>query len=207
MGNEIEARFNKAVEQAREAIEELRLASQALGYEDARRDLTQVAPTFKSPQQIRDEIIEKAKSYTQHIKYGFNPSDGYFDFKYEINREKRTVVCLGYSRRHVGKVIRRGIAKCDPSDCFNIHIGKFIAAHRALGHKVPAEYLNAPAPTEVRVGDVIERTGDFPSSRGLRTVTAVEKSIHFRDRLFFRTREGSGTDEHNFVRIVDDSRE
>ncbi len=49
----------------------------------------------------------------------------------------------------------RGIAKATPDDCFNIHIGKAIALRRALGLAVPDEYLNAPQPTEVRVGDFV----------------------------------------------------
>ena len=49
----------------------------------------------------------------------------------------------------------RGIAKAAPDDCFNVHIGKAIALHRALGLEVPDEYLNAPQPTEVRVGDAV----------------------------------------------------
>lgn len=54
-----------------------------------------------------------------------------------------------------GDVISKGIAKCASSDCFNVHIGKAIALRRALGHQVPTEYLNAPQPTEVHVGDVV----------------------------------------------------
>ena len=54
-----------------------------------------------------------------------------------------------------GKVYARGIAKCSPDDCFNVHIGKAIALRRALGEDVPHEYINAPQPTEVRVGDII----------------------------------------------------
>ncbi|MFP3830651.1 hypothetical protein, partial [Pseudomonas sp. SIMBA_021] len=51
--------------------------------------------------------------------------------------------------RHVGR------AKAAPDDCFNVHIGKAIALRRALGLAVPDEYLNAPQPTEVRVGDIV----------------------------------------------------
>jgi hypothetical protein len=72
-----------------------------------------------------------------------------------VNREKRTVVALlrGYN---TGVICYRGIAKCHPDDCFNAHIGRAIALRRALGLEVPEAYLNAPQPTEVRVGDVVE---------------------------------------------------
>src|SRR5699024_11680223 len=56
---------------------------------------------------------------------------------------------------NTGELFKRGIAKCDPSDCFNVHIGKAIALRRALEVEVPDEYLNTPQPTEVRVGDIV----------------------------------------------------
>lgn len=170
----------------------------------------------------RDEIIEKAKrdiaievkrkwSVDNSLRYIYykNPSDlcGYVcDVEFIVNREKRTVVAL--LCHSWNGIMSRGIAKCDPSDCFNVHIGKAIALRRALGLEVPAEYLNAPQPTEVRVGDVILRRGDYASSNGLRAVTAVEKSKYYDERFFYRTLEVDvgGTDEHNVAKIVDDSR-
>jgi hypothetical protein len=115
------------------------------------------APT-KSPQQLRDEIVEKAKMDVADF-------GGLYNFLYVVNAEKRTVVALWFTNgvkaegKHEGKhvLINRGIAKCDPSDCFNVHIGKAIALRRALGLEVPTEYYNAPQPTEVRVGDVVHR--------------------------------------------------
>src|SRR5690606_31968390 len=72
--------------------------------------------------------------------------------------EKRTVVCLLKGFR-IPVIYAKGIAKCAPGDCFNVHIGKAIALRRALGLKVPSDYLNAPQPTEVRVGDVVKFDG------------------------------------------------
>ncbi|MDT2232918.1 hypothetical protein [Paenibacillus larvae] len=73
-----------------------------------------------------------------------------------INRKKRTVVCM---LRDLGRnrVCSRGIAKCAPGDVFNSHIGRAIALRRALGLKVPAEYLSVPNPTEFKVGDIVIR--------------------------------------------------
>jgi hypothetical protein len=124
------------------------------------------APT-KSPQQLRDEIVEKAKRDITELKCKYN-CDYVFNTvgvnaEYIINKTKRTVVCLlrGYVYRN--RIYSRGIAKCDPTDCFNVHIGKAIALRRALGVEVPTEYLNAPQPTEVRVGDVV-RFNDHPET-------------------------------------------
>lgn len=119
------------------------------GKADAKMEPTpSIAPTH--PQDIRDGIIEKAKRDVA------NMLDLRGRKEFVVNRDKRTVVALGYTQfRYPIKVNSRGIAKCDPSDCFNVHIGKAIALRRALGLVVPAEYLNAPQPTEVRVGDVV----------------------------------------------------
>ncbi|GIQ63682.1 hypothetical protein PACILC2_22500 [Paenibacillus cisolokensis] len=75
------------------------------------------------------------------------------EVKFVVNREKRTVVALRY---YCGVVDNRGIAKCAPGDVFNTHIGRAISLRRALGLTVPDEYLNAPQPTEPRVGDIVE---------------------------------------------------
>lgn len=111
----------------------------------------------------RDELIEKAKRDVAGLvdvdgfayqRNNFGPKMVVIE-DFVINREKRTVVVLGFHARGNRKNRALGIAKCDPSDCFNVHIGKAIALRRALGLEVPAEYMNAPQPTEVRVGDVI----------------------------------------------------
>ncbi|AVB11544.1 hypothetical protein C3438_19700 [Bacillus velezensis] len=106
--------------------------------------------TSINTQARRDEIVEQAKA---DVKGLFKRDLGYrHDFI--VNSEKRTVVALRKSFVE-GYVRDRGIAKATPDDCFNIHIGKAIALRRALGLAVPDEYLNAPQPTEVRVGDFV----------------------------------------------------
>jgi hypothetical protein len=113
--------------------------------------------SHKTPQQQRDEIIEQAKRDVAELaKNGFarNEYDDKRVVKFNINKAKRTVVVLlsGYL---TGIIYEKGIAKCAPTDCFNVHIGKAIALRRALGLEVPSEYLTVPQPTEVRVGDVV----------------------------------------------------
>lgn len=127
---------------------------------------------MRSPQEIRDDIVEQAKRDVAEIdergidvkaKGGSEGNETYRDSFYEVifnvNKEKRTVVSLIKGATGDGRVFgvrHRGIAKCAPDDCFNVHIGKAIALRRALGLVVPTKYLSAPQPTEVRVGDVIE---------------------------------------------------
>ncbi|MDE1383266.1 hypothetical protein PVN24_10360 [Bacillus paralicheniformis] len=156
-------RYDTAVENAREAIEELRLAAYAKGYEDARRELTATAPVEKTAQERRDEIVEQAKADINELKnrnfYEVPDADNFYNpyictAEFIVNNQKRTVVAL-LRGANTSKVYARGIAKATPDDCFNVHIGKAIALHRALGLEVPDEYLNAPQPTEVRVGDVV----------------------------------------------------
>ncbi|TWJ39200.1 hypothetical protein CHCC5027_2679 [Bacillus paralicheniformis] len=61
-------RYDTAVETARDAIEELRLAAYAKGFEDARRELTATAPVEKTAQERRDEIVEQAKADINELK-------------------------------------------------------------------------------------------------------------------------------------------
>jgi hypothetical protein len=109
-------------------------------------------------QKTRDDIIEMANRDVVDLIYGYKQYHFNFDEQFVVNREKRTVVALLKDPTFKG-VFARGIAKCHPDDCFNVHIGRAIALRRALGLEVPNEYLNAPQPTEVRVGDIIEYKG------------------------------------------------
>ncbi|MCY8466991.1 hypothetical protein [Bacillus atrophaeus] len=110
----------------------------------------------------RDEIVEQAKAdveklsnYGEGVRYETDVfTKATCNVEFVVNRNKRTVVALLRGIR-TEFVYARGIAKAAPSDCFNVHIGRAIALRRALGLVVPDEYLNAPQPTEVRVGDVI----------------------------------------------------
>jgi len=117
----------------------------------------------------RDEIVEQAKRDAEELKTarnllgvrGYPYKDKFVTFAdFIVNKDKRTVVAL-LRFQYEREVLSRGIAKCHPNDCFNVHIGKAIALRRALGLDVPDEYLNAPQPTEVRVGDTVKskRTG------------------------------------------------
>lgn len=127
----------------------------------AQRKLAKIN-TEKSAQARRDEIVEQAKADVEELSnYGDGVQCETYVFtkatcnvEFVVNRDKRTVVALLKGVR-TGKVYAKGIAKAAPDDCFNVHIGKVIALRRALGLAVPDEYLNAPQPTEVRVGDVV----------------------------------------------------
>src|SRR5690625_2757452 len=129
-------------------------------FEDVKRVVNE-----ETLQQKRDRIIEKAKKDVEKLTGDsevFRATLGGYknqaaQARFVINKEKRTVVALiiGYYSK---KVYERGIAKAHPNDCFNVHIGKAIAVRRALGLEVPDEYLNAPHPTRVRKGDIVEST-------------------------------------------------
>ncbi|MEC0764481.1 hypothetical protein P8898_19355 [Bacillus haynesii] len=107
----------------------------------------------KTAQEHRDEIVEQAKADVERLSNRYCGRS----VEFVVNHEKRTVVAI-LKGVNTGIVYTKGIAKAAPDDCFNEHIGKAIALHRALGLEVPDEYLNAPQPTEVRVGDVVKHT-------------------------------------------------
>ncbi|MBX0320297.1 hypothetical protein [Shouchella clausii] len=157
----------------------------------------------------RDEIVEQAKKNVDiFLKRG---TDDYPSFMFEaefiVNKEKRTVDALikGRNSRHV---YTRGIAKCAPGDCFNVHIGMEIALRRALGLPVPDEYLNAPQPTEVRVGDVIGyedcRDEVVRVSRSGSHIYVDSGALYLLDDLLD---ESDDFNPFRDPRIIDDSRE
>ncbi|QHZ52331.1 hypothetical protein [Paenibacillus larvae] len=164
----------------------------------------------KSPQEIRDEIVEKAKAdrgtlatrfYGGKLEYTITapnpPLATYAEFI--INRKKRTVVCIlrSFGRN---RVCFRGIAKCAPGDVFNSHIGRAISLRRALGLEVPAEYLNVPNPTKVREGDIV----GYPHSL-IPLIYAAE--VIDRGSWFSGSRMYLNIDYARGRRIIDDSRE
>lgn len=173
-------------------------------------------PDFiKTPQQIRDEIVERAKADVKALlntpEYGIEALDGaYISYiphihrvKFVINRDKRTIVALVQDRR-TDKLRLRGIAKCAPNDVFNAHIGRAIALRRALGLEVPTEYLNAPNPTEVRVGDVVDEIKYY--NRKNRVVEAL-RPPGYDDADKGLTFVGGGWAYIDACQIVDDTRE
>jgi hypothetical protein len=162
----------------------------------------------------RDEIIEKAKRDVAKLvdrgndisQIGEDGNETFNFFRYVvdfvINREKRTVVALVKRDKRQHKPNHRGIAKCVPDDCFNVHIGKAIALRRALGLEVPAEYLNAPQPTEVRVGDIVK----YRNAQRLKTVVTDETPTPLsRDNT--RISHARLSVKQFGARIIDDSRE
>ena len=167
--------YGELTKHVTEAIRELRLKAYDEGYEQGKFDaqldridgMTAEELTKEVQQDRRDRIIEKAKKDIdglRHKESGFYRVAirerifvRYCTVKFHVNKDKRTVVALLRGFR-TGKVWAKGIAKAHPNDCFNVHIGKAIAVRRAMGLEVPDEYLNAPHPTRVRKGDIVEST-------------------------------------------------
>ena len=118
----------------------------------------------KSPNELRAEIIEKAKEFVKKCrskKMVVRVDDSrscVFGVSFIVNAGKRTVVAL--LRGVISDSVRaKGIAKCRPGDVFNEHIGKAIALGRALGKDV-SEFENAVQPDEIVVGQEV-KTFDF----------------------------------------------
>lgn len=169
----------------------------------AQRKLAKIN-TEKSAQARRDEIVEQSKADVEKLS---NYGDGVryvtgtgsvatCKVEFVVNSDKRAVVALLKGLR-TGKVYAKGIAKAAPDDCFNVHIGKAIALRRALGLKVPDEYLNAPQPTEVRVGDVVRSTVD----------KSKEYVIAKGEKAWCDGMAGLSSMAAKYGRIINDSRE
>ncbi len=135
-----------------------------------------------TPNQQRAAIIEKAKKFVEEKlgrEHVVPDSRGSIyvpwflkDFDFVVNNEKRTIVALCKGTRRVRE---RGIAKCNPSDVFNEHIGKAIAIGRALGLDV-SEFEQAVQPT-FAYGQLIEGTTERQHSinLGIRTCYGAEE--------------------------------
>ncbi|MMZ45496.1 hypothetical protein D1872_70940 [compost metagenome] len=185
-----------------------------------------VSDAFKTPQQRRDDIVERAKAdvadllshnYPDAAVAGVWLSERDWitvtdECEFTVNHKKRTVVAL-IRELETGKknVILRGIAKCAPGDVFNAHVGRAISLRRALGLDVPAEYLNVPQPTEVRVGDVVKGTFGFGAG-----ASGYVDEIDYRDDgqrgVLFPSVRASRRDGRvwsfaKYVIILDDTRE
>lgn len=162
------------IEKMQAELDELKAKVAALESAGRHRQVAEAIaelPRVKSTQEIRDEIVAKAKRDVEEliahgrdvIKVGGTDGnntyrESFYWVEFNVNSQKRTVVALvglGENRRYFPEVKHKGIAKCAPNDCINSHIGRAISLRRALGLTVPSEYLQAPQPTEVRAGDII----------------------------------------------------
>ena len=177
----------------RDAIRE----AYARGYADGKRIsemMREESPQEKvcDVQSQRDRIVEQAKA-----DVGKRPP-----VRFVVNKEKRTIVALHNNVRE-GR-IDRGIAKCAPGDCFNIHIGKAVALRKALGKSID-DYMDVPNPTEVRVGDIVQ---SIKYSDLIGKVTGFDSKYDCgRNGRAFRHTHDSGYLTEKRVRIIDDSRE
>src|SRR5690625_5151814 len=170
-------------------------------------------------QEKRDRIVERAKEDVEEIQEemtGWSPQKkGNYSFRervtegeFIVDKRKRTVVSLirGTIGANAGLILERGIAKCAPGDCFNVHIGKAISLRRALGLDVPDEYINAPQPTEVRVGDIIRWKTSYRNYR----VDKHRKHVRYNFTDMGSGQRFYGMEYRNIetvVNIIDDSRE
>jgi hypothetical protein len=182
--------------------EELRTLINELANELAYRAGGNNKANFTNP---REEIIKKAIKDIEDLKeLGANyylvedlncPIPWTCTVEFIENREKRTVVALMRGIRSK-KIYAKGIAKCCEDDCFNIHIGRAIALRKALGLEIPEEYLNAPQPIDVQVGDIVEGYGIFSVPYKETVINVIGNKCYYGDGYW---------DYINSVKVIDDS--
>ena len=208
--------YDELIAHGEDVMRAIRLRAYGEGYRqgkfDAEMDTTHGQASIVSAQARRDEIVEQAKADVEEliedagsicpVYYGnYTMRECTNRVEFVVNREKRTVVALvfGKSQRVRSELREKGIAKAAPNDCFNVHIGKAIAIRRALGLAVPDEYLNAPQPTEVRVGDVVEFQSVYKAAERALVVSDDESTGEGKIAL--------GSAYADIAKIIDDSRE
>ncbi|MCY9577949.1 hypothetical protein [Paenibacillus alvei] len=169
-----------------------------------------------SKMSARDEIIEKAKAdvaeliqigneYESDLPETSPLNDRFYRVTFEVNRKKHAVVAL-VRLKYGDDIVAKGIAKCAPNDCFNVHIGMAIALHRALGLDIPQEYVNAPQPDEPRVGDVVDTYYSKDRPYYVFVVNGVEKNRGM-IKLYNNRPSYCPFEPHIGDRIIDDSRD
>jgi hypothetical protein len=165
------------------------------GYDEGKsagvRSVTDVGIGIVEPKEVvagiaRDEVVRRAKAdivFLSREDGNYDVPDGPYDpnicnAEFVVNGDKRTVVAIMHG--YLSGIVRsRGIAKCDPDDCFNEFIGKAIALRRALGLDVPNEYLNTPAPNGKQAGDVVRNDdGDLRTLVPGESPTTPRKTAH-----------------------------
>lgn len=153
------------------------------GFEDGKMAVESVKHlqdvTFKSPNQQRAELIQRAREFVEErgaIRYGnednqdktqgnYTARHHWYETDFFIKDMKVTAVVYwlagGTDRvkgsRHVGR------ANCASGDVFNADIGKAIALARALKIDIPQEFLQAVQPNEVVAGMIV---GDIDELEG-----------------------------------------
>ncbi|MFJ7950748.1 hypothetical protein ACIQZG_04370 [Lysinibacillus sp. NPDC096418] len=166
-----------------------------------------------SPNQQRAEIILKAKEFVVENKSKIHPGNGerttvrfvgnFTDIlEFVVNVEKRTVVALikGVAS---GDLYAKGIAKCNPSDVFNEHIGKAIALGRALGLDV-SEFEQAVQPTEIVNGAIYESVY-IDGTINYREEANVGLNFEYVNEKLEHGRRGTFNSTNHNARIINDS--
>lgn len=122
--------------------------------------------SLQTPNQRRADVIKRAQAFVTDLEKRAEAmrwnTDGNDLFRtwttklsFHVNSEKGVVTALAHGR-HGGKLLGKAFAKCAPDDVFNADIGKAIAAGRLYGVDIPKEFTDAPKPTELVQGHVVE---------------------------------------------------
>lgn len=200
---------SRKLEMLQMSIEEIYNFGHACGSKEkeitnhVQRKVKQIA---KTPNQKRAEIIQRAKEFVVlpedrglfTERKGFRLKGMICDAEFVVNAEKNTVVCI-LRRQQPIQLVSKGIAKCDPSDVYNVHIGKAIALGRALGLDV-SEFEQAVQPTKPVVGHIVIRRG------GEKNLGQIRKLIEDNEDGSFKTKESTlRTDVEYIKAIIDDT--
>ncbi|MER2039998.1 MAG: hypothetical protein ABS944_17780 [Solibacillus sp.] len=105
---------------------------------------------IKTANQLRAEMIEKAKEFIEKAKY-----KGIVNFTVE----ERSVIAVHQDTTRKPNRLKGAFSNCHPNDVFNEHIGKAIALGRALGLDV-SEFEQAVQPNELVVGMEVKLHGN-----------------------------------------------
>ena len=161
----------------------------------------------KTPNQRRADVIERARAFVADLEgraiSDTSNRDGNTLFNhrttrltFHVNAEKGVVTALAHGK-HGGELFDKAFARCAPGDVFNADIGKAIAAGRLYGVEVPADFLDAPKPTEFAKGQFVY--GTIPQRKYTITEIDGDKALT-RPGTFYRLDRDFKT-----VNVLDDT--
>lgn len=121
--------------------------------------------TPKTPNQRRAIVIKRAEAYVEDLRKRAIDFDNNLDgnsifnhkrtkLEFHVNAEKGVVTALA-KLNGSSNIIGKTFARCAPGDVFNDKIGMAIAAGRLYGIDIPKEFTDAPQPTEVVKGHIV----------------------------------------------------
>jgi hypothetical protein len=149
---------------------------------------------------LAQESVAESFVYKMDMKVIRTEQYGDVTVEFVVNTANRKVTAiLRFAHTIKCSVCSTGVALCDPTDVFNVDIGKAIALDRALSRVTAVSILRAPNPTDIVVGMLVEPKPSSPYSGGAYIAMEVDSDGDVYDA------PGYGWANEDGLNIIDDT--